>query len=82
MEQYSLFDEINKGKPYSYGFKRYIGQKVVGNFTGGKVILTVKKIEPYYTICTDERGREYAGTNCTLAPLNPEEWEKPTCKDR
>ena len=76
MEQFSLFDIMDTGKPYSYGFKRYIGQKVVGHFTGGGVVLTVKEIEPYYTICVDDHGREYAGINCTLSPLNPEEWNK------
>ena len=75
LKQYSIFDAINQGKPYSYHFKRYIGQKVMGHFTGGDVLLTVKEIEPYYTICIDRHGGEYAGTNCTLSPVNEEEWE-------
>lgn len=75
--QYSIFDcHPGKKKPYEYSFKRYVGQKVMGHFTGGDVLLTVKEIEPYYTICTDAHGKEYAGTNCTIAPVNDEEWEK------
>ena len=79
--QYSIFDyHPEKKKPYEYSFKRYVGQKVRASFsckdnTPGK-IYTVKSIEPYYTIIVDDRGKEYAGTNCTIAPVNDEEWEK------
>ena len=64
-EQYSIFDMVEERKPYSYSFKRYIGQKVRASFTDK--ILTIKEIEPYYTICTDGE-REYAGINCTIWP--------------
>ena len=71
LKQYSLFDYLEeKPKPYSYSFKRYIGQKVRATFTNE--ILTIKKIEPYYTICTDGK-REYAGINVTIYPADENE---------
>ena len=51
--QYSLFDYCNDPKdlkPCEYSFKRYIGQKVGGDFTPTKKMGTIVKIEQYYTI--------------------------------
>ncbi len=68
--QLSLFD-LGEKKPYSYSFKRYVGQKVVFNSTGE--VWTVKRIEPYYTICSDGKS-EVVGINVTIHPLDPAEW--------
>lgn len=67
--QLSLFDTpAFEGKPYSYNFKRYIGQRVYATFGEKGKVYTVKEIEPYYTIITDGH-RYYAGINVTIYPV-------------
>lgn len=59
-----------KLKPYEYPWKRYIGQKLelTTGLEEGKIV-TVTKIEPYYTFAVDDEGEEYALTNTTCYPL-------------
>lgn len=65
MRQMNIFDYKPRLKPYEYSWNRYIGQKVCDIY--GR-LLTVKSIEPYYTICTDG-VRDYAGTSTTIYPV-------------
>lgn len=78
--QLSLFDipsEKGKKKPYEYGFKRYIGQKVHISISEGDFIGEVVKIEPYYTeIKIKGYPHILAGTPTTFGPVNKNEWEK------
>ena len=74
--QMTIFD-IHNGKrmPYDYRCMRYIGQKVHLMAAPDK-IFTVKKIEPYYTIVTDdENGEECVGTPTTMWPEDKNEKE-------
>ena len=71
--QYSIFNE--KGKPYSYSFERYIGQKVEFWRDNPPTIGTIKRIEPYYTI-VEVNGREWAGINVTIRPVDEKERSK------
>ena len=83
--QIALWDYLNidkrefgiKLKPYEYHWKRYLGQKLVlySGFDEGKIV-TVTKIEDYYTFAVDDEGNEYALTNTTCYPLE----ENETCK--
>ena len=74
--QMSIFDigrPDGSRKPCDYSFQRYIGQKVVGwhgyNNRASTPALTITKIEPYYTIAVDKKGREYALTPTTIKAI-------------
>jgi hypothetical protein len=70
--QYSLFDYCNDPKdlkPCEYSFKRYIGQKVYGDFTASRKEGIIVKIEQYYTIIDVGGGRLMAGSPHNIWPI-------------
>lgn len=72
--QMSLFDihnETEKRKPFEYGFKRYIGQRVMFNrvMFNDALVGEITEIGPYYTTVKTDDGEVLAGTPTTIAPL-------------
>jgi hypothetical protein len=64
--QTEIYDLLNKGKPYTYSFQRYIGQKYI--LRNGK-IGTCVRLDEYYTIVEDDE-REWALSNVTAIPYD------------
>lgn len=73
--QYKLdsYQTSEKRRPCDYTWARYIGQPVRLGTTSGTVHGVIKRIEKYYTIITDQSGREWAGTPYDTAPDNRKE---------
>lgn len=81
--QYSLFDycvDPENFKPCEYSFKRYIGQKVGGDFSPTKKMGTIVKIEQYYTII-DVGDRFMVGTPHSIWPIEGGDQDGSSKKD-